>query len=74
MAERLRDDTRAGAADEERSRPAIAQKIGREAGRRLIDLIAGKEFRGVRRIPCTLVIRESCGARSRAVGNPTGGI
>ncbi len=50
------------------------KKLGREAGRRLIDLIAGKEFRGVRRIPCTLVIRESGGARSRAAGNTTGGI
>ena len=35
------------------------KELGREAGRRLIDLIAGKEFRGVWRIPCTLVIRDS---------------
>jgi hypothetical protein len=74
MAVRLRDDTGAGAADEKWSHQAIAQKLGRAAGRRLIDLIARKEFRSVRRIPCTLVIRESCGARSRAAGNPTGGI
>jgi len=64
----------------EASRPPLTsvdmnlKELGREAGRRLIDLIAGKEFRGVRRIPCTLVIRESCGARSRAAGNPTGGM
>ena len=64
----------------EASRPPLTsvdmnlKELGREAGRRLIDLIAGKEFRGVRRVPCTLVIRESCGARSRAAGNPTGGI
>ena len=63
----------------EASRPPLTsvdmnlKELGREAGRRLIDLIAGKEFRGVRRIPCTLVTRESCGARSRA-DNPTGGI
>ena len=58
-------------------REAVAQlfRSSREPpDARLIDLIAGKEFRGVRRIPCTLVIRESCGARSRAAGNPTGGI
>ena len=74
MAERLRDDIGTGAAGEEWSRPASRRASAREAGRRLIDLIAGKEFRGVRRIPCTLVIRESCGARSRAAGNTTGGI
>jgi LacI family transcriptional regulator len=64
----------------EASRPPLTsvdmnlKELGREAGRRLIDLIAGKELRGVRHIPCTLVIRESCGARSRAEGKPTGGI
>ncbi len=50
------------------------KELGREAGRRLIDLIAGNELRGVRRIPCTLVVRESCGASSRAARNPKGGI
>jgi hypothetical protein len=40
----------------------------------LIDLIAGQQFRGVRRIPCTLVVRESRGASGRAAGHPTGGI
>jgi hypothetical protein len=74
VAERLRDDLETGAAGEGWSRPAIAKELGREAGRCLTDLIPGQEFRGVRRIPCTLVIRESCGARSRAAGNPTGGI
>ena len=39
------------------------KELGREAGRRLIDLIAGKELRGVRRLPCTLVIRDSCGGQ-----------
>ena len=53
---------------------AIAKELEREAGRRLIDLIAGEEFRGARRIPCTLVARESGGTGSRAAGNTTGGI
>ena len=63
----------------EASRPPLTsvdmnlKELGREAARRLIDLIAGKELRGVRRIACTLVIRESCGVRSRAAGNRTGG-
>jgi len=35
--------------------------LGREAGLRLLDMIAGKQLHGVRRLPCTLVIRESCG-------------
>jgi LacI family transcriptional regulator len=38
--------------------------LGREAGLRLLDMIAGKRLHGVRRLPCTLVIRESCGARA----------
>jgi LacI family transcriptional regulator len=37
--------------------------LGREAGLRLLDMIAGKQLHGVRRLPCTLVIRESCGGR-----------
>ncbi|MGH6925813.1 MAG: LacI family DNA-binding transcriptional regulator [Propylenella sp.] len=37
--------------------------LGSEAGRRLIEMIAGVELRGVVRIPCSLVVRESCGAR-----------
>ena len=38
-------------------------ELGREAGRHLIRLIAGEPLYGVRRLPCTLVIRDSCGAR-----------
>ena len=34
------------------------KELGREAGRRLIDLIAGEQLRGVRRLPCSLVVRE----------------
>jgi LacI family transcriptional regulator len=40
------------------------KELGREAGRRLLSLIAGERHRGVHRLPCTLVIRESCGARA----------
>ena len=43
-------------------------ELGREAGRSLMRLIAGERLSGVRRLPCTLAIRESCGARTgRAV-------
>ena len=45
------------------------KELGREAGRKLMELIAGERRHGVRRLPCTLVIRESCGARAgRAFG------
>jgi LacI family transcriptional regulator len=44
-------------------------ELGREAGRRLIGMIAGESMRGVHRLPCSLVIRESCGAR---VSRPDG--
>jgi LacI family transcriptional regulator len=40
------------------------KELGREAGRSLMRLIAGENLKGVRRLPCTLVIRESSGARS----------
>jgi LacI family transcriptional regulator len=35
--------------------------LGREAGDRLIDMIAGKRVSGVQRRPCSLVVRESSG-------------
>lgn len=38
--------------------------LGREAGLRLIRMIAGEPMHGVHRLPCSLIIRESCGARS----------
>ena len=41
------------------------KELGHEAGRRLIDLIAGKVLSGVMRLPCSLVVRESCGANRR---------
>ena len=35
--------------------------LGRKAGARMLDMIAGKHLHGVQRLPCTLVVRESCG-------------
>ena len=35
--------------------------LGRQAGSRLMEMIAGEDLRGVRRLPCTLVVRQSCG-------------
>jgi LacI family transcriptional regulator len=37
--------------------------LGREAGSRLMEMIAGRELSGIHRLPCTLVVRDSCGAR-----------
>lgn len=37
-------------------------ELGREAGRRIIRMIGGEQFHGVLRLPCSLVVRESCGA------------
>jgi LacI family transcriptional regulator len=37
--------------------------MGREAGRKLLQLIAGERLAGIHRLPCTLIVRESCGAR-----------
>jgi LacI family transcriptional regulator len=39
------------------------KELGREAGRRLIEMIGGKRLRRVRRLPCSIVVRESCGAQ-----------
>lgn len=36
--------------------------LGREAGEQLIAMISGEKRSGVRRLPCTLVIRQSCGS------------
>jgi LacI family transcriptional regulator len=35
--------------------------LGRAAGRQLMELIAGVRLKGVQRLPCRLVVRESCG-------------
>jgi LacI family transcriptional regulator len=39
-------------------------ELGREGGRRMLDLIAGRKWQGVARLPCTLIIRKSCGANT----------
>jgi LacI family transcriptional regulator len=36
-------------------------ELGREGGRRMLDLIAGKKRVGVERLSCALVVRQSCG-------------
>ncbi|HEV3044315.1 MAG TPA: LacI family DNA-binding transcriptional regulator [Roseiarcus sp.] len=36
-------------------------ELGREAGRRMMDMIAGKKWKGLERLPCRLIIRQSCG-------------
>ncbi len=38
------------------------EALGREAGGALLDMMAGRRFAGVRRLPCSLVVRGSCGA------------
>ena len=40
--------------------------LGGEAGVALIEMIAGRPLAGVRRLPCSLVVRASCGARRPA--------
>jgi LacI family transcriptional regulator len=56
----------------EATRPALTsidmnlRDLGREAGIRMLDMIAGKRLHGVQRLPCTLVVRDSCGGRKRS--------
>jgi LacI family transcriptional regulator len=38
------------------------KELGREAARSLLAMIGGKRLHGVRRLPCSLVVRDSCGA------------
>jgi LacI family transcriptional regulator len=38
------------------------EALGLEAGSALLDMMAGRRFAGVRRLPCSLVVRRSCGA------------
>ena len=55
----------------EAARPALTsvdmnlEVLGREAGASLMEMMGGRALRGVRRLPCSLVIRDSCGARQR---------
>lgn len=39
--------------------------LGQEAGRRILRMIGGEHFSGVERLPCTLVVRDSCGAQTK---------
>jgi hypothetical protein len=64
MADWRRDDIGTAAAGADWSRPAHTPVTIRSVARASI----------VRRIPCMLGVAESGGARSRAAGNPTGGI
>jgi LacI family transcriptional regulator len=41
------------------------RQLGEEAGQRLIELIDGAPLTGLRRMPCSLVVRESCGAQAQ---------
>jgi len=57
----------------EAARPALTsvdmnlEALGREAGASLMEMMGGRALKGVRRLPCSLVIRDSCGAhRPRA--------
>ncbi len=43
--------------------------LGRRAGLSLLDQIAGKRLRGVERLPCTLIVRGSCGANAGLQAN-----
>lgn len=55
----------------EAARPALTSvdmnldALGREAGASLMEMMGGRRLVGVRRLPCSLVIRDSCGARAR---------
>ena len=46
--------------------------LGRQAGQRLLDLIGGGGGRGHERLPCQLVIRQSCGAATNGEASPPG--
>jgi LacI family transcriptional regulator len=41
-------------------------ELGRQAGLRLLDRIDGRDDEGVVRLPCTLVVRDSCGSAAAA--------
>ena len=55
----------------EAARPALTsvdmnlEVLGREAGALLLEMMGGRALKGVRRLPCSLVIRDSCGAQLR---------
>ena len=39
-----------------------AEELAGTFGRRMLDLIAGRRRKGVDRLPCSLIVRQSCGA------------
>ncbi len=39
--------------------------LGRDAGVCLLEMMAGRVIAGVRRLPCSLIVRDSCGAERR---------
>jgi LacI family transcriptional regulator len=41
--------------------------LGRAAGECLLEMMSGRALAGVRRLPCSLVMRESCGARASRI-------
>jgi len=43
-------------------------ELGRETGTRMLNLIAGAQLAGVDRLPCSLVVRQSCGAKGAQAG------
>jgi LacI family transcriptional regulator, galactose operon repressor len=55
----------------EAARPALTSvdmnldALGREAGASLLEMMARGRLAGVRRLPCSLVIRDSCGVPRR---------
>jgi LacI family transcriptional regulator len=55
----------------EAARPALTsvdmnlEALGREAGASLMEMMGSRALKGVRRLPCSLVVRDSCGARRR---------
>ena len=42
------------------------EALGREAGESLLAMMAGQRTAGVRRLPCSLVVRGSCGMSAKA--------
>jgi LacI family transcriptional regulator len=47
-------------------------ELGRQAGLRLLERIDGNDSEGVVRLPCTLVVRDSCGSAGAARGIDAG--
>ena len=48
------------------------RELGRQAGLRLLGMVDGPPQSGVERLPCSLVIRQSCGASCSARGSVAG--